>query len=108
MVEKQAGIPGISEGKPAVKDASLKETRVDEIYPEHVEALHKAGLAPEVFLMFGEIWEKDDGRLTRKKKKQRDSRTIYFVIGYSQFIRDVGIPKLMKQLHQQYRLKWLC
>eukprot|EP00957_Ditylum_brightwellii_P194372 14803385-Ditylum_brightwellii.AAC.1 len=83
-----------------LRDASLKETRVDEIYPEHVEALRKAGLAPKVFPTFGEMWEKDDGRLTRKKKKQRDSRTIYFMIGYSQLIRDMGIPKLLKQLCQ--------
>eukprot|EP00957_Ditylum_brightwellii_P028956 2187360-Ditylum_brightwellii.AAC.1 len=49
--------------------ASLRETQVDEIYPEHAEALRKAGLAPGIFLTFGEIWEKDDGRLMRKKKK---------------------------------------
>eukprot|EP00957_Ditylum_brightwellii_P073819 5609329-Ditylum_brightwellii.AAC.1 len=44
------------------------ETQVDEIYPEYAEALHKAGLAPEVFPTFREIWEKDDGRLVGKKK----------------------------------------
>eukprot|EP00957_Ditylum_brightwellii_P002428 186982-Ditylum_brightwellii.AAC.1 len=75
------------------RDDSLKGTRVDEIYPEHAEALRKAGLAPKVFPAFGEIWEKDDGKLTRKKKKWLDLRTIYFVIGYSQFICDARIPK---------------
>eukprot|EP00957_Ditylum_brightwellii_P083148 6322000-Ditylum_brightwellii.AAC.1 len=54
------------------------DTQVDEIYLEHVEALHKAGLAPEDFSTLREICEKDDGRLVEKKKKQRDSRTTYF------------------------------
>eukprot|EP00957_Ditylum_brightwellii_P158392 12055708-Ditylum_brightwellii.AAC.1 len=59
-------------------DASLKETRVDEIYSEHAEALHKAGLAPGVFPTFGEIWEKDDGRLLRKKKKKTGFKNYLF------------------------------
>eukprot|EP00957_Ditylum_brightwellii_P193391 14725453-Ditylum_brightwellii.AAC.1 len=62
------------------RDFGLGETWVDEIYQEHAEALHKAGLAPE------DLW------------------TTYLVIGYSQFIRDAGIPKLLKQLRQHYRL----
>eukprot|EP00957_Ditylum_brightwellii_P181209 13803217-Ditylum_brightwellii.AAC.1 len=51
---------------------------MDEIYLEHTEALGKAGLAPDIYPTFGEIWEKDDGRLAEKKKKWRDSTTNLF------------------------------
>eukprot|EP00957_Ditylum_brightwellii_P208481 15357666-Ditylum_brightwellii.AAC.1 len=47
-------------------------------------------------------WEVDE-----EKEKWRDSRTIYFVIGYSQFTHNAEIPKLLKCLRQQYKLKWL-
>eukprot|EP00957_Ditylum_brightwellii_P098536 7506394-Ditylum_brightwellii.AAC.1 len=45
-----------------------------------------------------EIWEKTNGRLVEKKKKQRDSRITSFVIGYNQIICKAEIPKLLKQL----------
>eukprot|EP00957_Ditylum_brightwellii_P028231 2132306-Ditylum_brightwellii.AAC.1 len=51
------------------RNFGLGGTRIDEIYPEHAEALRKAGLAPEFFPTFREIWEMDDGKLVEKKKK---------------------------------------
>eukprot|EP00957_Ditylum_brightwellii_P055215 4185659-Ditylum_brightwellii.AAC.1 len=49
-----------------------------------------------------------EGRWEIDKEKQQDLRTIYFVIGYSHFIHNAEIPKLLKHLRQQYKLKWLC
>eukprot|EP00957_Ditylum_brightwellii_P017725 1335326-Ditylum_brightwellii.AAC.1 len=60
------------------QNSGLEGTQVDEIYPAHAEAPGKTCLAPDIYLAFREIWEKDDGRLAEKKKKQHDSKNTFF------------------------------
>ena len=42
---------------------------VENVYPDHVNALHKAGLAPSILPKMGELWKGRDEKwiLTRKK-----------------------------------------
>ena len=47
---------------------SIQAEAVDTIYPVHVNALCKAGLAPLVFPTMGELWEKQDEKVKKINK----------------------------------------
>ena len=51
---------------------SLQPEGVDKIYPDHANALFKAGLAPPNFLTMGNIWIKKDEKLDMENKKEPD------------------------------------
>ena len=42
---------------------SIHSERVDKIYPNHINALRKAGLTPHNFLTMGDLWSKQDEKV---------------------------------------------
>eukprot|EP00957_Ditylum_brightwellii_P199772 15228832-Ditylum_brightwellii.AAC.1 len=54
---------------------STAEKSIDEIYPEHAEALNAANLMKDKFPTFGEIWKNqaNDVAMEEKKKKRKDN-----------------------------------
>ena len=42
------------------RNPSINAEAVDKIYPDHANALRKAGLAPPVFPKMGDLWRKQD------------------------------------------------
>eukprot|EP00957_Ditylum_brightwellii_P097170 7400501-Ditylum_brightwellii.AAC.1 len=58
---------------------------IDKLYPDHAEALNAANLVNGKFPKFGEIWKNQtsDVAMEENKKKQKDNRSVYFVMGFS-------------------------
>ena len=48
---------------------SLNSEGVDEVYPDHANALHKAGLAPSDFPTMGDLWKMQDENLNIENEK---------------------------------------
>ena len=46
---------------------SIHSEGVDKIYPNHVNALRKAGLVPPNFLTMGDLWRKQDAKVDMEK-----------------------------------------
>eukprot|EP00957_Ditylum_brightwellii_P204930 15341434-Ditylum_brightwellii.AAC.1 len=91
-----------------LRSEDLKEVRIDKVYPGHAEALRKAGLAEQHFPTFGEVWGKEELEASvEKKKKRHNKQNVYLVIGFSKFLRESGLPKLLKRLCPWYNLSWL-
>eukprot|EP00957_Ditylum_brightwellii_P076499 5813991-Ditylum_brightwellii.AAC.1 len=77
---------------------TLNEVRIDKVYPCHTDALRKAGLGEQQFPTFGEVWSKEElAESTAKKKKQHDKQNMYLMIGFSKFLKELGLPKLLKR-----------
>ena len=50
--------------------------------------LRKAGLVPSVFPTMGELWEKQDEKLEKKKERDvsvKKNRNVYFCVAYSRY-----------------------
>jgi hypothetical protein len=92
-----------------------KEKKLDELYPDHAEALRKADLAPKTFPTLKETLNKiseqnDPVNVETKKQKKRDKkRQTYFCIGVSNFWKVKGLPihQILKKLRNKHELKWL-
>jgi hypothetical protein len=93
------------------KIAANQEARIDDIYPDHAEALFTADLAPPTdFPTFKELWNDDKKRKNKPmktKRSKRDQRSVYFVIGHSNFSSRAKIPLLIKRLRKRCKVKWL-
>ena len=50
------------------RKASTKYEEVEKIYPDHANALHKAGLAPPNFLTMGYLWSNQDEKIDIEKE----------------------------------------
>eukprot|EP00957_Ditylum_brightwellii_P148673 11319180-Ditylum_brightwellii.AAC.1 len=86
-------------GRLTSRTTDLEPVKLNPIYPDHAKALTIADVAPEEFPTFREIWKKEDENLTdQEKKKRRDRCTIYFALGYSNFIQEANILKLIRAL----------
>ena len=59
--------------KITLQNPSLHCKRVDKIYPDHANALLKAGLAPPIFLTMGELWKNQDEKMDIEGKKNLKS-----------------------------------
>ena len=73
-------LPKLTSRKP-----SIQAEAVDTIYPDHVNALRKAGIARTVFPTMGYLWRKQDEKA--EKEKERDvsvkrNRNVYFCVAY--------------------------
>eukprot|EP00957_Ditylum_brightwellii_P042103 3188953-Ditylum_brightwellii.AAC.1 len=54
------------------KGGTNRKEKVDEVYPDHVESLFIADVAPEVdFPAFKDSWKEEDARRERGKKRNR-------------------------------------
>ena len=49
------------------RQPSIHSEGVDKIYPDHVNALRKAGLVPPNFLTMGDLWRKQDTKVDMEK-----------------------------------------
>ena len=86
-------------------------TQINDVYPDHAEALFTADLAPPTdFLTFDELWHDDKEQKKdpiKSKRSKRDQRLVYFVIGHSNFSSQAKIPLLIKRLCKRCKIKWL-
>ena len=53
--------------KLASRKPSIHSEGVDKIYPDHGNALRKAGLVPPNFLTMGHLWRKQDAKVDMEK-----------------------------------------
>ena len=53
--------------KLTLRNPSFHSKAVDKIYPDHVNALRKAGLAPPIFPTMGALWRKQDEKVDSEK-----------------------------------------
>ena len=67
------------------KEAETSSKKIDQLHPDHIKALRTAKLLPEEIPTFGELWENDERETIVTEEKRRDTRNIYFCIGYSNF-----------------------
>eukprot|EP00957_Ditylum_brightwellii_P042280 3202171-Ditylum_brightwellii.AAC.1 len=87
-----------------------KTMTIDEVYPEHMEALQKAGLTSKKFPRLEDLQLKEDDRKNNKEEEtneRADFRTIYFVLSHSKSWGNSTVTKTIKQLKKQYKLIWL-
>ena len=69
---------------------SLHSEGVYKVYPDHANALRKAGLAPPDFPTMGYLWKMQDENLETENEKEPDvnkkkNRNVYFCVAYSRF-----------------------
>ena len=93
------------------QDLEMGNKRIDEVYPEHVDALWKARLCTEELLTFGDLLTKfKDGReereLQRHKQQKNARRQCFFVVGYSR-VWTTPIHAILNWLRCKYGFKWL-
>ena len=58
--------------KLASRKTSLHSEGVEKVYPDHANALRKAGLAPPDFPTMGDLWKMQDEKLETANKKEPD------------------------------------
>ena len=94
-----------------LKNVANGNEKIDDIYPDHAEALFTADLAPPTdFPTFNELWREDEERKKdpiKSKRSKRDQRLVFFVIGHSHFTSRAKIPLLIKRLRKRCKVKWL-
>ena len=70
------------------RESSFHSERVDNVYPNHVNALCEAGLAPPIFLTMGELWKGQDEKTDIEKEKEpgvnkKKNRNVYICVACS-------------------------
>ena len=88
---------------------SIRAAAVDTIYPAHMNALHKAGLAPPVFPTMGELWQKQDEKMEKNKEQDvsvKKNRNVYFCVAYSRSF-STAIHRVINRLKKSFNLTWL-
>ena len=83
---------------------------IKERYPDHANALARAGICMKNFPNLKEFWDNADEREKKKKEKRKMKRggkhNAYFCIGFSQLWRE-KIHSVIKKLRKYHDLKWL-
>ena len=59
--------------KLTLQNNSFHSRRVEHVYLEHMNALHKVGLAPPIFPITGELWKGQDEKWILRMKKNLKS-----------------------------------
>ena len=80
--------------------ASTNYEEVEKIYPDHANALHKAGLAPPNFLTMGYLLSKQDGKIDIEKEpdaRKKKKRNVYFCVAYSRYF-STSIHRVINRL----------
>ena len=88
---------------------SIQEEAVDTIYPDHGNALRKAGLAPPVFPTMGDLWRKQDEKLEKEKERDvsvKKNRNVYFSVAYSRYF-STAIHRVIDRIKNSFNLTWL-
>ena len=70
---------------------------INDLYPEHIRALHEANLLPPVnskkLPKLSELWRRDkESNVNKKKNKKYGRRAVYFVHGHSKFWSNLTTP----------------
>ena len=89
------------------KDA-LREQQIDKIYPDHAQALKKAGLVKDDFPTFDELWATNQNQQeeTWSKKKKKFGQNTFFCVRIFKFW-GAKIHKMIKTLQDAFSLSWL-
>ena len=88
----------------------MENRKINEVYPEHADALMKAGLCVDEFPTFGEVLAKfrdgkEDRELRRHKRQKNARRQCFFVVGYSR-VWTTPIHAILNRLKSKYGFKW--
>ena len=81
---------------------SLHSEGVEKVYPDHVNALRKSGLAPPKLPKMGDLWKMQDEKLDMKNEKEPDinrrkNRNFYFCVAYSRYL-SLSIHRVINRL----------
>ena len=91
------------------REGNLK-AKMDNLYPNHAEALRKAGLAPKEFPTLEEVGSnsKSSEEIKKKRRLRKFTRQIFFCVGVSKaFEGKNAIHIIIKKLRDKHNLKWL-
>ena len=69
--------------KLTLRKPSIHSEAIDKIYPDHANALRKAGLAPPNFPTMGDLWRKQDEKVDMEKEQdvsKKKNRNVYFCV----------------------------
>ena len=70
------------------RNPSIHSEAVYKIYPDHVNALRKAGLAPPNFPTMGDLWSKQDEKVDMEKERdvsKKKNINVYLCVTYSRY-----------------------
>ena len=72
------------------RKSSLHSEGVDKVYPDHVNALCKVGIAPPALRTIGDLWNMQDEKTENENEKESDvnkkkNRNVYFCVTYSRY-----------------------
>ena len=83
---------------------------IEELYPEHAEALKIANLVSSRFPKLNDVLKDAASRKQAKDtggKKGKNTRQVYFCLAVSKFWKK-PVWKVLKKLRDNHKLKWLC
>ena len=87
---------------------SLHSEGVDKIYPDHANALRKAGLAPSNLPTMGDLWSKQDEKVDTEKEpdvNNKKNRNVYFCVAYSRYF-STYIHRVISRQKKYFNLSW--
>ena len=88
------------------RNPSIHAEAVDKIYPDHANDLRKAGLAPPIFPMMGDLWGKQDENVNSEKERdvsKKKNRNVYFFVAYSRYF-STSIHRVIDRLKKSFNL----
>ena len=93
------------------KEESVENLRVDQLYPDHAQALKNAKLYKKShFPTMKELWDKDrenSKRISMEKKRTKDTRNIFFCIGKSNFWKTPIHQMIRNLIKKTPKLSWI-
>ena len=91
------------------RNPSIHAEAADKIYPDHANALRKAGLAPPVFATMGDLRRKQDEKVYNEKEQdvsKKKNRNVYICVAYSRYF-STSIHRVIESLKFLCKLTWL-
>ena len=88
---------------------SIRSEGVEKIYPDHMNALRKAGLAPSDFPTMADLWSKQNEKVGIEKEpdvNKKKNRNVYFFVAYSRYF-STFIHRVINRLKIYFNLSWL-
>ena len=88
---------------------SIYSEGVDEIYPDNVNALRKAGLVPPNFLTMEDLRRKQDVKVDMEKEQEvskKENINVYFCVAYSRYF-STSMHRVINRLKKSFNLSWL-
>ena len=87
---------------------SIHYEGVEKIYPNHENALRKAGLVPPNYPTMGDLWSKKDEKVDKEKEtdaKKYKNIKVYFCVAYSCYF-STSIHRVINRLKNAFNLSW--